>query len=70
MGDNQRSSGVVIAMFRSLGALDHQRRYLHPIKLSYLTEDRAFPSINREWRSALKHPHDGWWLASLEGFLE
>jgi len=30
--DNQRSSGVVITRNRSLGALDHQRRDLHPIK--------------------------------------
>jgi hypothetical protein len=37
--DNQRSSGVVIARICSLGALDHQRRDLHPIKLSYLTKD-------------------------------
>jgi hypothetical protein len=44
MGDNQQSSGVVIARSRSLGALDHQRRDLHPIKLSYLTEDRVFVS--------------------------
>jgi hypothetical protein len=36
-----KSSGVVIARIRSLEALDHQRRDLHPIKLSYLTEDRA-----------------------------
>src|SRR5438105_8601410 len=28
-GDNQRSSGVVIARSRSFGALDHQRRDLH-----------------------------------------
>jgi hypothetical protein len=40
-GDNQRSRGVVIARNCSLGALDHQRRDLHSIKLSYLTEDRA-----------------------------
>jgi hypothetical protein len=45
MGDNQRSRGVVIARNRSLGALDHQRRDLHSIKLSYLTEDRAASSI-------------------------
>jgi hypothetical protein len=36
--DNQCSSGVVIAKIRSFGTLDHQRRDLHPIKLSYLTE--------------------------------
>ena len=30
--DNQRSIGVVITRNRSLGALDHQRRDLHPIK--------------------------------------
>jgi hypothetical protein len=46
MGDNQRSRGVVIARNRSLGALDHQRRDLHSIKLSYLTEDRAASTIN------------------------
>jgi hypothetical protein len=44
-GDNQWSSGVVIVRSRSLRALDHQRRDLHPIKLSYLTEDRALSSI-------------------------
>jgi hypothetical protein len=36
----------VIARNRSLGALDHQRRDLHSIKLSYLTEDRAASTIN------------------------
>jgi hypothetical protein len=44
-GDNQRSSGVVIARIRSLGALDHQHRDLHPIKLSYLTENQAMSCI-------------------------
>jgi hypothetical protein len=44
-GDNQRSRGVVIARNRSLRALDHQRRDLHSIKLSHLTEDRAVSSI-------------------------
>jgi hypothetical protein len=43
--DNLRSSGVVITRNRSLGALDYQRRDLHPIKLSYLMEDRASSSI-------------------------
>jgi hypothetical protein len=43
--DNQRSCGVVITRIRSLGSLDHQCRDLHPIKLSYLTEDRALPSV-------------------------
>jgi hypothetical protein len=46
-GDNQRSSNVVTVRIRLLGALDHQRQDLHPIKLSYLTEDRALPSNNR-----------------------
>jgi hypothetical protein len=46
-GDNQRSRGVVIARNRSLGALDHQRRDLHSIKLSYLTEDRAASTITK-----------------------
>ena len=46
MGDNQRSRGVVIARNRSLGALDHQRRDLHSIKLSHLTEDRAASAIS------------------------
>jgi hypothetical protein len=41
--DNQWSSGVVIARICSFGALDRQRRDLHPIKLSYLTEDGASP---------------------------
>jgi hypothetical protein len=36
----------VIARNRSLGALDHQRRDLHSIKLSHLTEDRAASTIN------------------------
>jgi hypothetical protein len=35
----------VIARSRLLGALDHQRRDLHPIKLLYLTEDCASSSI-------------------------
>jgi hypothetical protein len=35
----------VIARNRSLEALDHQRRDLHSIKLSYLTEDRAASTI-------------------------
>jgi hypothetical protein len=35
----------VIARNRSLGALDHQRRDLHSIKLSYLTENRVASSI-------------------------
>jgi hypothetical protein len=45
MGDNQWSRGVVIARNHSLRALDHQRRDLHSIKLSYLTEDRVASSI-------------------------
>jgi hypothetical protein len=51
MYDNQWSSGVVIARSRSLGALNHQRRDLHTIKLSYLTEDRASSSITnpQQW---------------------
>jgi hypothetical protein len=32
-----------------LGALDHQHRDLHPIKLSYLTKDQASPSISKEY---------------------
>jgi hypothetical protein len=40
MGDNQRSSDVVIAGFCSFGALDHQRRVLHQSSLPYLSEDR------------------------------
>jgi hypothetical protein len=36
---------VVIVWIRSLGALDHQRRDLQAIKLSYLTEDQALPYI-------------------------
>ena len=36
----------MIARNRSFGALDHQRRDLHSIKLSYLTEDRAASTIN------------------------
>jgi hypothetical protein len=37
----------VIARNGSLGALDHQRRDLHSIKLSYLTEDRVASTITR-----------------------
>jgi hypothetical protein len=40
MGDNQRSSGVVIAGFYSFGALDHQRRVPHQSSLPYLSEDQ------------------------------
>jgi hypothetical protein len=36
----------VIARNRSLGALDHQRRDLHSIKLSHLTKDRVVSTIN------------------------
>src|SRR5438552_10799954 len=58
-GDNQRSSGVVIARSRSFGALDHQRRDLHfnrlyltsrkigsnPLSLMFLTNSNtSFPS--------------------------
>jgi hypothetical protein len=35
----------VIARNCSLGALDHQRRDLHSIKLSYFMEDRVASSI-------------------------
>jgi hypothetical protein len=44
-GDNQRSNVVVIMRIHSLGVLDHQRRDLYPIKLFYLTEDRASSCI-------------------------
>jgi hypothetical protein len=40
----------VIARNRSLGALDHQRRDLHSIKLSYLMEDRVASTIKSEQR--------------------
>jgi hypothetical protein len=40
MGDNQWSSGVVIAGFCSFGTLDHQRRVLHQSSLPYLSEVR------------------------------
>jgi hypothetical protein len=40
MGDNQRSSGVVIVRFCSFRALVHQRRVLHQLSLLYLSEDR------------------------------
>jgi hypothetical protein len=36
----------MIARNRLLGALDHQRRDLHSIKLSHLTEDRVASTIN------------------------
>src|SRR6266508_1903467 len=42
-GDNQRSSGVVIARSRSFGALDHQRRDLHFNRL-YLTSRKIRPN--------------------------
>src|SRR5207237_5747402 len=42
-GDNQRSSGVVIARSRSFGALDHQRRDLHFNRL-YLTSRKIGPN--------------------------
>src|SRR5688500_11728929 len=44
-GDNQRSRGVVITRNRSLGALDYQRRDLHSIKVSHLTEDQDASTI-------------------------
>jgi hypothetical protein len=46
-GNNQWSNGVVIEMICLLRALNHEHRDLHPIKLSYLTEDRALPSITK-----------------------
>jgi hypothetical protein len=45
----------VIARNRSLGALDHQRRDLHSIKLLYLTEDRVASSIIRGAEAFLEH---------------
>jgi hypothetical protein len=51
MGDTHWSSGVVIVRIHSLGALDHQHHDLHPIKLSYLTEDRALNSITLDGES-------------------
>src|SRR6266540_3305962 len=42
-GDNQRSSGVVIARSRSFGTLDHQRRDLHFNRL-YLTSRKIEPN--------------------------
>jgi hypothetical protein len=44
--DNKWSSAIVIARICLLEALDYQRRDLHLIKLSYLTEVQALPSIN------------------------
>jgi hypothetical protein len=55
--DNQRTGGVLIARSRLFGALDHQRRDLHTIKLSYLTEDRTLSSISS--RDGLRC-RDGW----------
>jgi hypothetical protein len=54
MDDNQQSNGVVTARIHSLGALDHQCRDLHLIKLSYLVEDQASPSI--KWYQDLGCP--------------
>jgi hypothetical protein len=45
MGDNKWSSSLVIARIRLLGAVDHQRRDLHSIKLSCHMEDWALLSI-------------------------
>jgi hypothetical protein len=55
--DNQRSHGVVIARNRSLRALDHQRRDLHSIKLSYLTKDWAASTITRDKRAEFMRGH-------------
>jgi hypothetical protein len=65
MGDNKWSSVVVIARSCSIGALDLQRRDLHPIKLSYLTENHAFPYI--KWYQDLGCP----WgiILSLDSFF-
>jgi hypothetical protein len=53
----------VIVKIRLLGALDHQRRDHHPVKLSYLTEYRALPSINMDrggrW---VFYYSEYWWL--------
>jgi hypothetical protein len=54
MCDNQWSNGVVIMRSYLHEALDHQRRDLHPIKLSYLIEDWALPSI--KWYQDLGCP--------------
>jgi hypothetical protein len=45
----------VIARNRSLGALDHQRRDLHSIKLSYLMEDRAASTITKNLKITMYH---------------
>jgi hypothetical protein len=49
----------VIARNRSLGALDHQRRDLHSIKLSYLTEDRAASTITSPQFRVFYRDEDG-----------
>jgi hypothetical protein len=46
MGDNQRSSGVVIVRFCLFGALVHQCRVLHQSSLPYLSEDRDSSSYH------------------------
>jgi hypothetical protein len=45
MWDKQRSSGAVIVRIHSLVALDHQHWDLHPIKLSYLSEELGLAPI-------------------------
>jgi hypothetical protein len=50
----------VIARNRSLGALDHQRRDLHSIKLSYLTEDRAASTIIMKCKMCMYEHPDEW----------
>jgi 9beta-pimara-7,15-diene oxidase len=50
----------VIARNRSLGALDHQRRDLHSIKLSYLTGDRVASTISHDFAFA---PYGAYWRA-------
>jgi hypothetical protein len=62
----------VIARNRLLGALDHQRRDLHSIKLSYLMKDWATSSIRSSqgglvylkytfrYRDQFDEPNDDW----------
>jgi hypothetical protein len=59
MGDNQWSSGVVIAGFCSFGALDHQRRVLHQSSLPYLSEDRdsTFYQVVSVIRLPIRYTH-------------
>src|SRR6266508_658101 len=68
-GDNQRSSGVVIARSRSFGALDHQRRDLHFNRL-YLTSRKIGHNLLSRLcpRSSLVAGLDCFWFSWFQSF--